>query len=178
MKRQQQSIASMMRKNSWKEGCIQWDLKSGLKIQYLTVDERRARFVKASPTQKQLVAQMQPSIAEFQEQFHGLVVGVPDRFGLNQLCPDVWTERYGTKGGKRLKDFDTVEEACQHFFRASTLEEAIFDCVGIPRLLILNGNEKSLWKSGCWKYVGTVTQNSTGDRRRNRKNGKSHRPCC
>ena len=64
---------------------------------------------------------------------------------------DKKTYRYTAKRPKyELDRFVTAEEACRFFFDTATIEEAIWDLVGIPRLLILNSDrwtmEVSPWK--------------------------------
>ena len=50
-----------------------------------------------------------------------------------------------------LDNFLTITEVCRHFFDTLTIEEAIWDLVGIPRLIVFNGNEDKMKKAG-WKY--------------------------
>lgn len=98
---------------------------------------------------------MTPLIAEFQDRFGSECLGSTGARCLEIIKADcIWSECYGSQGKKPdLHDFDTVEEACKQLFDTSTLAEAILDCVGIPRLVVLNGDEKTMWKSG-WKYIG------------------------
>ena len=104
-------------------------------------------------TVKFCIANMKPSIAEFQERFGPKVLGSLDACYLDFLkATCIWRDSYDSWGKTSiLHDFDTVGEACKHFFHTSTLAEAILDCVGIPRLVILNGDEKTMWQSG-WTY--------------------------
>ncbi|KAL7533401.1 hypothetical protein ACHAXR_005203 [Thalassiosira sp. AJA248-18] len=158
IKRNQPSIVTSMMSNelTWEEGCTLWDPSSGLKIHYLTIDERRERFIKADTGIKRLVTNLRPSIGQFEHRFASddLGIEIVYRYDLSTLSADKWIEKYSAKTHKYdLDEFKTIEKACRHFFDASTLEEAIFDCVGIPRILILNGDEKNMWNSG-WKYKG------------------------
>jgi len=55
--------------------------------------------------------------------------------------------------GWEIMGFKSMEEACRHAYDTGSLEEAIWDSVGILRLIALNGDEKTVKKSG-WKYLG------------------------
>jgi hypothetical protein len=50
-----------------------------------------------------------------------------------------------------LDSFLTVEDACRHYFDTRSLEEAVWDHVGVPRIIILNGNKERMQTAG-WKY--------------------------
>ena len=113
---------------------------------------------------------MKPSIAEFQEKFGLDCLGSAGFRCLDiikahteaheKITTDCTLSKTPRRKEFELCDFDNLEEACRHFFDTSTLAAAILDCVGIPRLLILNGDEKTMWQSG-WKFKGRCTLGDT-----------------
>ena len=106
--------------------------------------------------QKLLVKNMNPSIYELEGYFGADDGGLLARFGLDEISEDFPRDnlKYGAKGEcYSLDDFDTIEEACRHFFDASNLEDAMLDCCRVPRLEIPNGTESKMWASD-WKYKG------------------------
>ena len=61
-----------------------------------------------------------------------------------------------TKAKKRRRGFneiDTIDKACRFYFDTHSLEEAIFNFLNIPRLLVVNCDEDTMMKSG-WKERG------------------------
>ncbi len=99
---------------------------------------------------------MKPTIAVFQEGFGSKSLGSSDAGYmdfLKAIC--IWRNSYNSWGKKSvLHDFDTVEKVCKHHFHTSTLGKAIFDCVGIPCLVILTGDVKR-----CGDRVGHIMAN-------------------
>ena len=144
----QQSIESFVTHSRiWKEGCIDNDKRSGLKIKYLTKMDRQERFEEAKrlmPVGK-YVRYLEPSLERFVKKFGW------DNLGLGDECRQ-YLAGYSAKKRQRcdLDGFLTLEEACQHFFDTLTFEEAIWDLVGIPRLVVLNGDEEKMLQFG-WK---------------------------
>lgn len=116
-----------------------------------------SRFHSVSASQqKLLVKNMNPSIYELEGHFGADDGSLLTRFGLDEISEDIPrdNQKYGAKGEcYSLDDFDTIEEACRHFFDASNLEDAMLDCCRVPRLEILNGAESKMWASD-WKYKG------------------------
>lgn len=51
-----------------------------------------------------------------------------------------------------IDSFITVEDACRHYFDTRTLEEAVWDAAGVPRIIILNGNRERMQKAG-WRNI-------------------------
>eukprot|EP00571_Detonula_confervacea_P002555 CAMPEP_0172319624 /NCGR_PEP_ID=MMETSP1058-20130122/38156_1 /TAXON_ID=83371 /ORGANISM="Detonula confervacea, Strain CCMP 353" /LENGTH=675 /DNA_ID=CAMNT_0013034707 /DNA_START=540 /DNA_END=2567 /DNA_ORIENTATION=- len=147
------------RSRIWKEGCVDNDKKLGLKIQYLTKSDRRQRFEDA---RKQMpmgnsISYLEPSLEQFAKKFGWNNLGIDsDKYYAECISDNILEckESIGSIAKRRrceLDNFLTVEEACRHFFDTSTIEEAIWDWVGIPRLIVLNGDEKKMNKSG-WKH--------------------------
>ncbi|KAL9179444.1 hypothetical protein ACHAXT_008734 [Thalassiosira profunda] len=132
-KRKQRSITPMMQnKMPWKEGSVVWDTASGLKIQYLTLEERRTRF--EDPAVKNHLTRKVSDAGRLSE----LYATVSRCFGELDLT--------ACQRNKDPNIPDDTEDTIQEL-------QKTFDGVGIPRLLILNGSEKNMWKSG-WKWVG------------------------
>jgi len=155
----QKSIVSFIsRKRIWKEGCIDNDHSLGLKIQYLNKKDRRQRFedIKNLIPVGNSICSLEPSLDHFVKKFGLGNLGVESVFDSYSNFQE--HERPGGSIFKRrryeLDEFLTVEEACRHFFDAGSLEEAIWDLVGIPRVVILNGNKEKMQGSGSWKYCG------------------------
>ena len=57
------------------------------------------------------------------------------------------------KRRRGLDGIDTIDKACRFYFDTHSLEEAMFDFLHIPRLLVVNGDEDAMMKSG-WKERG------------------------
>ena len=153
----------------WKEGCTDKDMELGLKIKYLNKDDRKQHFEQSKkeiPMGK-LICYLQPSIGQFAKRFGTANSG----FDSSQYLSDL-TEKsqHGSITKKRrceLDGFLTLEEACRHYFDCKTLEEAIWDLVGIPRVVVLDhcehlyrrrslvgkSHEGKLKQAG-WKYCG------------------------
>jgi len=147
------------RSRIWKEGCIDNDKKLGLKIQYLTKTDRRQRFenVRKQMPMGNSISYLDPSLEQFAKKFGWHNLGIDsDKYFAECISDDFFgcEEPIGSIAKRRrceLDDFLTITEACRHFFDTLTIEEAIWDLVGIPRLIVLNGNEDKLKKAG-WKY--------------------------
>ena len=57
-------------------------------------------------------------------------------------------ELVSKKQKTELDCFTTVEDACKHYFDASCLEEAIWDYLGVPRIIVLDGSQEKMHKLG------------------------------
>ena len=118
-----------------------------------------------------LICYLQPSIGQFAKRFGTANLG----FDSSQYLSDL-TEKsqHGSITKKRrceLDGFLTLEEACRHYFDCKSLEEAIWDLVGIPRVVVLDhcehlyrrrssvgkSHEGKLKQAG-WKYCGQKSQ--------------------
>ena len=139
---------------TWSSGSKLLDPKSGLKVEFLKDSPRRLWHIAADPVIKSRASNLNPSVEEFQARFPNVDLGISlfvatEDFS-NKSDRD---ELYGRGGELGLEDFATVEEACQYFFDTTNLHDAILDCCGVPRLLILNGSDERMFSSG-WKYRG------------------------
>lgn len=146
----------IIRTRLWKEGCIDNDQTSGLKILYLNKSDRKKKFeeFKRLAPLKDAIQFLQPSLGQF-----------ISKFGLDnvQLKPDEYAECFAPSLlekdkapiSKRprcdLDSFHSLSDACRHFFDTASLEEAIWDFVGVPRIVVLNGTREKMQKAG-WKY--------------------------
>jgi len=152
-------ISFVTRKSIWKEGCIGYDSFSGLKIKYLTMAERRVQFEdlrKFTVPLRNTIHDLEPSLEQFETKFGWDNLGVKsEKFFFGSFEDFVGHDNSGGPVTKRhrcgLDEFSTVYEACRHYYDTSSLEVAIWDLVGIPRLIVLNGNRETMQKSG-WEY--------------------------
>ena len=144
------------RRRLWEEGCTDKDEKLGLIIKYLNIGVRKQRFEdakKAMPMEK-LICYLQPSLEQFAKRFGTANLG----FDASQYLSNfVDKSKHGSipKTKKRcckLDSFLTLEEACRHYFDCRTLEEAIWDLIGIPRITVLDYVHKWYW---CSENAGT-----------------------
>lgn len=139
----------------WKEGCIDNDKRLGIKIKYLNKEDRAEQFDelrKVSPIGN-IIRFLEPSIEHFVVRF-GLSCLNNNEY-LEEFVHDVSHARGSPAISKRrrcdLDSFLTVEDACRHYFDAQSLEEAFWDHVGVPRITILNGDNKLAMKKTGWK---------------------------
>jgi len=152
------SIASFVCRNRfWKEGYTDNDKKLGLTIQYLDEMDRRQCFeeLKMMISVGNTVLSLVPSLDQFANKFGWNSLGVE-----SDLCSYYRKSELDAPimpSAKRLRleldEFLTVEEACRHFFDTRSLEEAIWDLFGIPRIVILNGNREKMEQAG-WISCG------------------------
>jgi len=160
--RMQPSISSyIIRSRIWKEGCTDNDTSQGLKIKYLNKDDRAQKFdeLRNVISVGGLLKYLQPSLNQFITRF-GFSCLDGNKF-LEEFCfisdYDYDTSKIRGTGSmsKRqrcdLDSFLNVEDACRHYFDTRSLEEAVWDHVGVPRIIILNGNRERMQKAG-WKY--------------------------
>ena len=143
----------------WEEGYTDYDTSlGGLKIQYLAKRDRRMRFEEMRNLMHMgncIQGLLQPSLEQFVSKFGwGCLdgdIGL-DRYFLDCVSTndDEASDSISKKRRTELDSFQTSEEACRHFFNAASLEEAIWDVAGVPRIVVLNGDKKKMEKAG-WK---------------------------
>jgi len=142
-----------------KEGYTDNDTSQGLQIKYLNKDDRAQKFdeLRNVISVGGLLKYLQPSLSQFIKRF-GFSCLNDDKF-LEEFCfisgYDTSESRGDESMSKRqrcdLDSFLSVEDACRHYFDTRSLEEAVWDHVGVPRIIILNGNLERMKKAG-WKY--------------------------
>jgi len=149
----------------WKEGCVDNDKLSGLKIKYLNRQERSQKFVELMQQLQlftsvgSLLQSVVPSVEQFVSKFGWKCLGdvATKQFLVEwiSLTTDNDMDMEDNANPKRrrcdLDSFLTAEDACRHYFDTKSLEEAVWDHVGVPRIIILNGNMEIMQKAG-WKY--------------------------
>mmetsp|Transcript_23191 Transcript_23191/g.50203 ORF Transcript_23191/g.50203 Transcript_23191/m.50203 type:complete len:800 (-) Transcript_23191:1350-3749(-) len=157
-KQRQSSIESFItRTRIWKEGCIDYDTSLGLKIKYLTKIDRRQQFddMRKMMPMANFINCLEPSLEQFTAKFGWNNLGIEYFFDCvssgDAVVEEHWHIRIKSKRRRcEMDGFLTVEEACRHYFHSASLEEAIFDLVGVPRLIVLNGDLEKMQKAG-WK---------------------------
>jgi len=168
--RRQPSIWSFITNSRlWKEGCTDIDRRSGLKIKYLNRQDRSQKFVGLMQGLTKLVP-----IGSILESVVPSVERFVSKFGWNCLNDTAtkqllmeWISSYevGTDKSLNIEDnanpkrrrcdidsFLTAEDACRHYFDTRSLEEAVWDAAGVPRIIILNGNRDRMQKAG-WRSI-------------------------
>ena len=168
--RRQPSIWSFVTSNRlWKEGCTDIDRRSGLKIKYLNKQDRSRRFISLMQELTKLVPtgsvlrSVVPSIEQFVSKFGWKCLG--DMATKQFLMEWISSYEIGTDKVLNMEDnsnpkrrrcdidsFLTAEDACRHYFDTRSLEEAVWDAAGVPRIIILNGNRERMQKAG-WKNI-------------------------
>jgi len=171
--RRQPSIWSFITNSRlWKEGCVDKDRRSGLKIRYLNRQDRSQRFVKLMQELTKLVPigsvlqSVVPSVEQFVSKFGWKCLG--DAATKQLLMEWISSSEEGDKvlnmednsNPKRrrcdLDSFLTVEDACRHYFDTRSLEEGVWDAAGVPRNIVLNGNRERMQKTGWKIYSGGI----------------------
>ena len=177
--RRQPSIWSFITNSRlWKEGCTDIDRRSGLKIKYLNRQDRSQKFRSLMQELTKLVpiGSILESVVPSVEQF-------VSKFGWNCLNDTAtkqllmeWISSYEVRTDKCLNmednsnpkrrrcdidSFLTAEDACRHYFNTRSLEEAVWDAAGVPRIIILNGNRERMQKAG-WKSIKGGIQGDEG----------------
>jgi len=172
--RRQPSIWSFITNSRlWKEGCTDIDRRSGLKIKYLNRQDRSQKFVELMQELTRLVpigsilGSVVPSVEQFVSKFGWKCLG--DKATKQFLMEWISSYEIGTDKVLNIEDssnpkrrrcdidsFITVEDACRHYFDTKSLEEAIWDAAGVPRIIILNGNKERMQKAGWKNYKGGI----------------------
>ena len=116
-----------------------------MKIKYLTTAERRQRFEDLQLPLGNVIRDLKPPLELFAKKFGWVNLDIDPKifsyaYGAAIEDDDRATGPLAKKPRRELDGFLTIEEACRHYFDAKTLDEAIYDMIGIPRLLILNGD--------------------------------------
>ncbi|KAL9189669.1 hypothetical protein ACHAXT_009344 [Thalassiosira profunda] len=157
--KRQRSIAPFVsRTRFWKEGCVDNDKKKGLKISYLTKADRRRRFddIKKLVSVGNSICHLQPSLDQFAAKFGLDALKIdPEEYGIHILSEGEESKRSIAKRPRyELDEFASTEEACRHFFDSSSIEEAIWDFLGIPRVVIMDADEEKMRNAG-WQCRGS-----------------------
>ena len=160
-KQQQFTVTRYLsRTRLWTEGCLDNDKGKGLKIRYLSKDDRRERFreiVRLVPILA-LAQNLAPPITQFVSKFGMDALGLPqfERQKLERasLLGNLHVDRQLRSKRPRgaLDEFDDVGVACRRLFNASSFEEALWDSCSVPRSIVLNGTEDLMIKAG-WRYL-------------------------
>ncbi|EJK45199.1 hypothetical protein THAOC_36197 [Thalassiosira oceanica] len=144
----------------WAEGCLDNDKRKGLKIRYLSKDDRREKFremVRLVPILA-LSRNLAPSVTQFVSTFGVDALGLPqfERQKLERasLLGKLHVDRQlrSKRPRSALDEFDNVGLACRRLFNASSFEEALWDSCSVPRSIVRNGTEELMIKAG-WKYL-------------------------
>ena len=145
----------------WKEGYTEFDEESGLKIKYLSKDDRRDLLFKSY---RQLplscyAQELEPPLSQFVARFGWSQLGIKNvklRALFDDEIPGAGDsiDRTGNKKARLdLHTFDTVETACLHFFDSNSVEEAMWDLAGVPRV-VLDRPMQKIMQSPWRNYVG------------------------
>ena len=140
-------------KESSRKAALDFNASTGLKIKYLTTAERRQRFEDLQLPLGNVIRDLKPPLELFAKKFGWFNLDIDPKifsyaYGKSIEEDDCATGPLAKKPRRELDGFLTIEEACRHYFDAKTLDEAIYDMIGIPRLLILNGDvmrDASVW---------------------------------
>ena len=147
----------------WKEGCTDNDKASGLKIKYLDKSDRSLRFDELRKLMPigNIIQNLYPSIDHFRAKYGSNCSYVEELYHEYAESYDEYVCHGSSPKRRRceLDHFTTMEEACRYYFDTRSLEEAIWDHVGVPRIVVLNGNIEKMQEAG-WTCKDT---SSLGD---------------
>ncbi|KAL9190579.1 hypothetical protein ACHAXT_000285 [Thalassiosira profunda] len=162
--------AFVTRSRLWIEGYTEYNARHDLKIKYLSKADRRQRFEEMT-TMGSVVGNsiqlMQPSFEQFVARFgwDDLELGSEEfsREYCSSCAPNETPREPLSKRAKpELDGFDSAADACRHFFDTRSLEEAVWDVLGIPRLMALDVSQEDMATAG-WTRCG-VKAASLGDK--------------
>ena len=147
----------------WKEGCTDNDKASRLKIKYLNKSDRSLRFDELRKLMPigNIIQNLCPSIDHFRAKYGSNCSYVEELYHEYAESYDEYVCHGSSPKRRRceLDHFTTMEEACRYYFDTRSLEEAIWDHVGVPRIVVLNGNIEKMQEAG-WTCKDT---SSLGD---------------
>ena len=159
--RMQPSVWSFItRSRIWKEGYTDNDKVSGLKLKYLNKEDRAERFdeLKKHLYLGNSLLSLEPSVGQFIARFGIGCLNdnhyLKGFFLLNNASGSAEDRGTGSNPKRRRCDLDsflTVEDACRHYFDTRSLEEAIWDHVGVPSIIVLSLHENCLGGLMDWK---------------------------
>lgn len=160
--RMQRYITSYItRSRIWKEGYTDNDKVSGLKLKYLNKEDRAERFdeLKKHLYLGNSLLSLEPSVGQFIARFGISCLNdnhyLKEFFFLNNASGNAEDRGTGSNLKRRRCDLDSflnIEDACRHYFDTRSLEEAIWDHVGVPRIIELSRHDKCLGGLMGWKY--------------------------
>ena len=149
------------RSRIWKEGYTDNDKVSGLKLKYLNKEDRAERFdeLKKHLYLGNSLLSLEPSVGQFITRFGISCLNdnhyLKEFFFLNNASGNAEDRGTGSNLKRRRCDLDSflnIEDACRHYFDTRSLEEAIWDHVGVPRIIELSRHDKCLGGLMGWKY--------------------------
>ena len=167
----QQTIPEFMNLNlTWKEGNTVHDTKTGLTIKYLSKQERQAWLDDSGDWEKSFAeedegclepppsvftktmkvweAQEYDSLEEYIDDMHG-DISEEERV----LVMDDISKEPDSKGWE-LYGYQSLEDACRQEYDCRSPDEAIWDIVGVPRLMVFNDRNGKKLESLGWKFLG------------------------
>ena len=147
------------RRRIWKEGCTDYDRKLGLRIKFLNKSDRRLKFgeMRGLMPMGNVIQHMKPSLEQFITRFGWAKLGLDsdsymtEYYRPSDASDEECVESMSKRSRSELGSLLTVNDACKYYFNTATLEEAIWDFVGVPRLIAIGCSVKKIKKLG-WEH--------------------------